>query len=478
MRNSRKNFRFAFVVPPTGKYRRDDRCQSAVDSQTAIVVLPPVDMARYAAIIRQYGHNARIFDFQIASSLEQTWKMLIDFKPHFILVPVSCPTEKDDFEFIEKVKSCLDVKVFVKGGRSPWEYRALFERYPTVDYIMIGEIERTLEKFLEKEGRIDPSIPALAWKSQHAVKVNSESSIESNISRFPLPARDLLENDKYINPATRKPMTVIQAHRGCPGNCVFCPAPLVEGKKVRFRSIDNIMKEINECVEEYHIRDFLFDGDTFTINKRWVLDLCRALKESELDIQWACNSRVDTIDEDMAREMKKAGCWIVGFGIESGSDKLLEKMGKQTTTEQARKAVKICKEHGLKVHTFYIIGLPWETEQTLRETLRFAREVKADFFDINLAAPLPGTPFYKMVSENNLYEPDAVHHHSYSNSTIRSFALDNQTLRKWRKKMLLSLTFSPSFLFKSMRFALQQGQLSYYAAYAIKRMKNITGQQS
>ncbi len=467
-------FRFALVIPPTGRFRRDERCQSAVESQTAVVTLPPVDLARYGAIIRQKKHIPRLFDFQVEDDKECLLRLL-DFKPHFMLVSVSAPTEENDFAFIDHVRKNLSVRVLIKGGRSFWQPRKLLRNVPAIDGIFTGEVEKSLEALLECNGKPDSSISAFAYRDESGIQLNTQDSREEELSRFPYPARDLLQNKRYLNPATRRPMTVIHAHRGCPATCIFCPAPLVEGKKVRFRSVEDVVGEIKECVDKYSLREFLFDGDTFTIDKKWVLSLCQALQEAGLDIQWACNSRVDTIDKQMVREMKKAGCWIVGFGIESGNDEMLRSMGKNATTDDALRAVRLCQSEGVKVHTFYIIGLPGETEDTLKDTLSFAKILKADFFDVNLATPLPGTPFYEIVQKNQLYTAENGNRLSYSQAGIRSFALDNATLKKWRRKMLLLLTFSPGFIIRSFRFAWQQRQLSYYTAYGLKRLKNIMG---
>src|SRR5690606_18142765 len=150
----------------------------------------------------------------------------------------------------------------------------------------------------------------------------------------------------------------------------------------------NVVEELKECVEKHGIREFLFHGDTFTINKKWLLELCALIQSEKLDIHWGCNSRVDTMDDERAAAMKAAGCWVVAFGIETGDDEMLKHMKKNATTQQARDAVACVKRNGLRVHTFFVIGLPWETEQTLENTWNFVRDLDPDFFDFNIATPL------------------------------------------------------------------------------------------
>src|SRR5262249_8753708 len=153
---------------------------------------------------------------------------------------------------------------------------------------------------------------------------------------------------------------------------------------------ENVMRELVDCVENHSIRDFLFHGDTFTLHKKWLLDLCEAIVARGLDIHWGCNSRVDTIDDERAEAMKRAGGWVVAFGFEHGVQEFLDKMKKGARVEKAYEAVDVCRRHGLQVHGFFVIGLPWETEESLETTFRFVESLKTDYFDFNIAYPLPG----------------------------------------------------------------------------------------
>jgi len=227
-------------------------------------------------------------------------------------------------------------------------------------------------------------------------------------------------------------------------------------------------------VERFGIREFLFNGDTFTMKKSWVLELCALIRESGLKIHWGCNSRVDTFDIERARALKEAGCWVVAFGVESGAPELLEKMKKNTTPDQAHAAVKAAKEAGLCTHAFYIIGLPWETRETLEATYRLARQLDTDFFDFNIAYPLPGTEFYEIVERESLFEMDAPSKGSYALAGVHSYTLSSEALTRWRKKALLTLYLRPRFIIRTLaRVAGHPRILRNYLREGVRRLRSL-----
>lgn len=177
---------------------------------------------------------------------------------------------------------------------------------------------------------------------------------------------------------------------------LFCLATPVSGPKVRVRSAENIIAEIKECVEKYNIRNFLFWSDIFNFNREWTLNLCNKIIESGLKITWSSNTRADTMDDEMAAIMYKSGCRLVSIGVESGSQKMLDNIGKKITLDDIRNTVKILKKNKIKIYNYFVIGLPWETEETVEETIKFAIELDSNFISFYTATPLPGTKFLHM----------------------------------------------------------------------------------
>jgi radical SAM superfamily enzyme YgiQ (UPF0313 family) len=308
-----------------------------------------------------------------------------------------------------------------------------------------------------------------------AVCFTGKRDLQRDLDGLPLPARHLLNNRLYRSPETGNMLTVVHGNRGCPAHCIYCPAGLLTDYTVRFRSPESVVNELRECVDRYGIREFLFHGDTFTINKKWLKELCDRIVDAKLDIHWGCNSRVDTMDDERAQWMKRAGCWVVAFGIEHGDQQLLDNMKKNATVAQAREAVACCKRNGLRVHAFMVIGLPWETEQTLETTYKFLQELDPDFFDFNLATPLPGTELHEIALREGLFEASYDPARAgYATGGIRTLSgLSSQHLAKWRRERLLRMYLRPRYIARMLAKAGSPRNTLQYVKAGTKRLRQL-----
>jgi len=214
--------------------------------------------------------------------------------------------------------------------------------------------------------------------------------------------------------------------RGCPFDCIYCLTPTISGRKARHRSTENIIGELKECIDKFGIRDFFFRADTFTINRDRVIDLCKRILDDGLNIVWAANSRVDTIDAGRLEWMKKAGCTMVALGIESGSEESLKTMKKGTTVEQAREAVALCRKNKMKTYGFYLIGFPWEDERHINDTLDLALELDCDFNEIHIATPYEGTGLNAVARSLGLVEREVVGYDYFTRPSVGTFHLTKE----------------------------------------------------
>jgi len=307
------------------------------------------------------------------------------------------------------------------------------------------------------------------------VLFTGKRDLKQDLDALPFPARHLLKNNIYRSPETGNPLTVVHGNRGCPAKCVFCPAGSLTDYTVRLRSTDSVVRELKECVEKHGIREFLFHGDTFTVNKRWLLELCGKITAAKLNIHWGCNSRVDTMDDERAIAMKSAGCWVVAFGVESGDDEMLKHMKKNATVAQAREAVACVKRNGLRVHTFLVIGLPWETEETLEKTYQLLVDLDPDFFDFNIATPLPGTELHEIALRENLFEADYDPSRAgYASGSARTLGgLKSEFFQKWRKERLLKMYLRPRYIARMLWKAGGPKNTLQYARAGAKRLGQL-----
>lgn len=470
--------RVLIVNPPSGLYRRDDRCQSRVEDQTVQVVFAPIDLAYLAAMARKAGAMVRIIDYPaLGQGLDAFVRDVHKWTPHYLVFNTTTATVHDDLHICELAKeSDRDIVTIGKG-----EYLTIFgeeilSRNPLLDVILLGEPEYALFDIIA--GKALKDVAGILCRSSTGSELplvfrTAERPLSDDLDALPFPARDLLNNTLYRSPETGNQLTVIYANRGCPARCIFCPAGHLSNYRLRLRTPKNIVAEIEECVNHHGTQEFLFHGDTLTMNKRWVVELCQLICEKGLRIRWGCNSRVDTIDDERAEWMKRSGCWVVAFGVESGVQELLQKMKKTTTLEQAREAIRICQRHGLRTHAFYVIGLPWETRDTLKQTFKFIRELDTDFFDINIAYPLPGTEFYDIAVREGLLQTEQLHQGSYAHAVVRTYSLSPEELTRWRKRALLRLSLRPSYILRTLQRAGSLPTVMNYLRAAWRRMRHL-----
>ena len=476
--------RVLLVNPPSGLYRRDDRCQSRVEDQAVRVVLPPVDLALLAAVARLAGAEPRIRDYPaMGVSWDRYAEDLEEFKPRMVVFDVTTATLQSDLDAARLAKQHdPGIQTVARGEIFEREGEEILRRRPDLDLALYGEPEEVFRRLLEGEEVRD--LPSTVHRVRRpessgpedlgdSIEHNTERAVVENLDSLPLPARDLLDNSLYLSPETGRPLTVVKANRGCFAQCIFCPAGSIGNHKFRLRSPDSILEELRECVEKFQIREFLFDGDTFTIDKPWLLELCRRIEEEKLDIRWGCNSRVDTMDRERAKALVRAGCVLTAFGVESGDQAMLDHMKKGARLDRAERAVAACKEAGLGTHAFYIVGLPWETRETLKRTFAFARKLDTDFFDINIATPLPGTEFHEIALREGLMSSDSADGGNYANARVRSRELSAQYLTRWRRRALLRLYLRPRYVVRTLARARRLGLTRHYLKAAFQRLGSL-----
>ena len=332
-----------------------------------------------------------------------------------------------------------------------------------MDFIIYGEPEETLRELLI--GVAPYRVLGLYYRDDIRVKFSGARPFNDNLDALPFPARHLVDNNLYRRPDTGEVQAVIKVSRGCPYHCFFCLATPVSGNKVRKRSPQNIVEEIKECVEKYNIRNFLFWSDIFNIDKHWVMELCQLIIDSGLDIVWSANTRADTADEEMAEMMYKAGCRLVSIGVESGSQEMLDHIGKNITLDDVRITVKIFKKFGIRIYNYFVIGLPWETEDTIEDTIDFAIELDSDFISFYTATPLPGTKFYEYAKEHNLIDSDTSFKNAYFYPAVKTHYLTKEQVFALHKKALKRFYLRPMYIIKMLlKIKSKQEFMNYFHA--------------
>lgn len=440
------------LVPPTGKFVREDRCQTPIGKLKTISLRPPIDLMYAAGSFDAAGCEVRLVDYAAEdlawSDVEEDLKQ---FSPDIIVISATTLSVNQDLYVATLAKRILpQVKVGAIGAYFNTLDIDTLERSNELDFVLRGEYEHAcFELGSNKEFH---EILGLTWKNNSDKIVrNPERPYEANLDLISWPARDLTNNSLYTRPDTGEVQTTIVTNRGCPFSCIYCLANQVAGTRNRYRSTENVLKEVRHCVEELGITNFLFRSELFTQNERWVLELCQALVESELEISWACNARVDSVTPKMLQAMKKAGCWIIAYGVESGDQETLDKIQKRAKVEESFKAIKMTREAGIRSSVYLMIGLPWDTQELIDKQAEFAVKLDPDFLEVFYPYPFPGTPIHKLAIEQGLLKDGELPIVAYAEPAIPGLYLSIEQLKEMRKKILRRYYLRPKIVARTLR---------------------------
>ena len=466
------------VYPPVGSYQRgEDRCQINIDASVANAFRACNELGYVASILKE-KYQIFLKDYSAEKlSYINFENDFISFSPDIIFISTTNGSIYEDLAFVAKVKKLKkEIIVVLKGALFFNPEPQLFDELDlsNVDYLIGGEVEFIIADLLQ--GSNLELIQGISYKKDGNWVSNNMVEFNFELDSIPFPARELMNNSLYVNPATNRPMATISTSRGCPSSCIYCISPIISGKNVRYRTPENVVQELKECVHKHNICDFFFKSDTFTINKDWVIQLCDLIINSELKgkINWVANSRVNTIDEEMLLKMKQAGCSVIALGIESGSDESLVKMKKGTNVEQNRKAVKLIKNFGLKTYGFYLIGFPWENKEHLEQTRNLIFELDTDFIELSITTPFKGCELYSMLCEKLDDGAKVLGKDSFKYITLGTDYLTSEEIQTFRKNIILKYHLRPKYILKKIfNKDLTPSLFFNYVKYGFRLLKNI-----
>jgi len=469
--------------PPVGHYQRgEDRCQANMECGVGVSRRACNDLGYVASFLRNLDHTPIIRDYPGEGMDWSNYeKDLIGFSPDILVMSITTPTIDKDMEAFkiakEKNKNIITI---AKGFHfTSCDLKNLQDPiYDFMDYAMHGEADTIVSSLISRimDSKSVDDVEGLIYRDKETglfVKTK-EAPFENDLDSIPFPARDLMNNALYLRPDTGTMIATIQASRGCPNDCIYCLSPICSGKVLRKRSPENIVDELEECVKKYGIKEFFFRADTFTYNKKWTLEICRIIIDRGLNISWCANSRTKPIDIEILERMKEAGCWMIAFGLESGSDESLKKMKKGTTVSDNINAVRLAQKVGMKIFGYYIIGLPWETKEDFDVTMKMAKDLKCDYCEICLATPYPGTELNKMVSDAGLTSGDVVGFDYYADTgSIGTLTMSMEEIFEYRKSALKSLYINPRYILKTILSIRTFKALKIYFQYGLQLLKNL-----
>jgi len=390
--NGRQSLRIALVNPRVESY-----------SST----LPPLGLLYIAAVLEEAGFAPRVFDIYPYDDRDFTG--LVEYRPDVVGMTVLTDYWTRATEVAAVVQTRLPETCFIVGGV---HVTALPEESVTglaATIGVIGEGEMTMRELCEclASGSDWRDVAGIVYRQGNGDFVRTAPrAYIADLDGIPFPARHLLDFEQYLVPPGiirghwTERSTTIMTSRGCPFSCIWCGSQCTFGRKVRYRSVENVVTEIEHLVRTYAIDTIWFVDDTFTLSKKRVLDFCRLMAERGIRITWGCQAHVKTADEEMFRAMKKVGLVQLDFGVESGSNRVLKALKKDSDDTAIRKAFAIARKVGLRTTATFMFGSPDETAEDVEQTMRLAREIRPDFVSSFFITPYPGTELMDLALAN------------------------------------------------------------------------------
>ncbi len=375
--------------------------------------VPPLGLTYLASYVQKANPQMviKLIDYNVECSVLDFYKrdLKMDLEPFDIIAISFMSPMVNEALYLAKIGNTLRKKVIVGGYHaSALPDEVLSSGF--VDIVVRGEGEQTLSQLCDawNNGGDLEKLRGISFMEDGKVRHNPDQAFIQNIDEIPFPARDLLELSRYKvrypGLDLDKPMVNIIGSRGCPNHCIFCASSVVWKRQTRFRSPENIVREIESVIHDFGIRQFNFNDDTFTIRKDNVMRLCDLIIEKDLDIEWACSTRVTSSDKDLLKTMKESGCTRVGFGIESANPRVLKNIKKGITIENASKAIRNAQEVGLETIAYFLVGNPGENRQSVKDNIDFILDNNLDSFP-GVVEPLPGTELYEIAKRNDWLRP-------------------------------------------------------------------------
>ena len=440
------------------------------------MVWPQVSLAQMAALLNP-TYQVKVVD---AIAERMSWpdftKLLDEYAPKYYLTQVTAPTLENDMygTFLAKTRGALTIAFGTHVTPIP---RETMRAFPTLDFVLYGEPDLTLRDLVDHledtlaarpetienlfarhdpgyspPAATDPPMPpslaevkGLVWRRNGDIVMNPARPFIADLNDLPLPLHDLLPWRHYRMPMLHGPFTFIVPSRGCPAGCTYCIKHVSYQYSVRTRSPENVLRELWQ-LKNLGISNVHMYADLFTVDRNQVMGICERMIAENIGMKWTCNSRVDFVDAELLATMAKAGCHLIAWGLESGNEEILKHARKGTNPAKAAHSLKWAKDAGIKNWGYFIIGLPGETETTIRQTIDFAKKLPLDIALFHIAAPYPGTPFFFEVLKNGWFRPGTRWEQvDMDKETVLDYPdLPAERLEYWQKRAFREWAFRPA----------------------------------
>jgi len=408
-------------------------------------VMPGLGILYIAALMRKEGLAVGILDAEGRGlGLEATIQAIVDENPEIVGITTTTLSIISAVTVAREIKNRIPgVYVFLGGPHVTALPMETLESFPQIDGCVLGDGEMSFLKIVQniRDGlEAGREVSGLVWRKGSEILTISKKGHLEDLDKLPFPAWDLLTGFPRIyrppfHSYHRLPVANIITTRGCPHVCSFCDRS-VFGRTVYSHSIEYVVEMIDYLIKDFGINEISIKDDMFITSFERVIEFCHRLREKKFNVTWSCNARVNYVNEEILREMKNAGCWMISYGIESGSPKILKKMMKGITRRQITRALELTRKNGIVSKGFFILGVPGESIDTMEETLNFLNGLPLDELNVNFFTPFPGSHLYREVLQEG-FSPDFSRMSMLDPGYVPE-GLTEEELRKYQKKIIHS----------------------------------------
>ncbi len=358
----------------------------------------PLSLGYIASVLCNDGHNIQIIDANALKLSDDQIEKMIKNSSFDAVGLTGLITQFKQVQRITSISKNNSSATIVLGGGLASAAPEVVLKKTDVDIIVIGEGEKTASELFRaiETGSPLENVSGVCFKKDGTIFNTGPRKPVDDVSSLPFPGWDLFPMERYFDNAVmcmpKRRISIITS-RGCPYYCTFC-FHLIFGHRYRGRTAENVFNEIELLHKKYDVRGFMFEDDTFVLDKKRVYKLCDLITESRLKIYWTCNARIDLVDEELIKKMKRAGCIAISYGIESGNQAQLDKIKKGISVEQAYKVIDMTKRAGIMIHAFVMVGIPGETIDTVSDSIKFCKKAGLHV-EFTILTPIPGSQIYQ-----------------------------------------------------------------------------------
>ncbi len=414
---------------------------------------PPLNLLYLAAALREHGYSVQVIDDNIREAGPEGVPHLIQGHPLFVGVTAATSTLRTAAEYLRAIRAWDEgVPTVVGGPHVSFLPTQTLSGHPEMDVAVIGEGEVTICELADELDRTDGDLDrvrGLAYRDDGHVRMSGPRGLIEDIDELPIPARDLVDLRDYRDPVRKEPIGTLITSRGCAFSCTYCASSRLMGRRFRARKPSLIVDEMEGLMSD-GIKDIEFIDDNFLLNKRRAIEVGREVRRRGLDVGFSASSRVDTQDREALDELRRAGMHSIYLGIESGSQRVLDLMGKGTTVGQAIDAVHGAKGMGINVLGSFILGYPGETLAEMRETIKLSLRLPIDYAQFSVLTPYPGTPVHEQMTSAGLLAGTDYDHYTAMEPVIdyRPLGVESTAVSRMLATAYLRFYLRPSYLMK------------------------------